>query len=78
MNTRPSMNETVIAFEAHLELAPRAAARVLGVGYSTYAHYRSGMRPLPRYHQYHMQDLLALTRNRLLERIMERTNGHPN
>lgn len=48
---------------------------VNGTGYSTYAQYRSGLRPLPRYHKNHVQALLLLQPDALAILIKEHTHG---
>lgn len=55
------MNPILLAFEAELALGPTFAARLLGVAYPTYAHYRSGKRELPLYHYRHVETFLALS-----------------
>lgn len=60
MRTDPA-NATIAAFEAHIELGPTFAARLLGVAYPTYAQYRSGRRSLPQYHVNHIHALLGLS-----------------
>lgn len=52
------MNQTLIEFEQRTGLGPTFAARLLGVAYPTYAHYRSGHRDLPTYHARHVAHLL--------------------
>lgn len=48
---------------------------VNGTGYSTYAQYRSGLRPLPRYHKNHVQALLLLQPDALAILIKEHAHG---
>lgn len=43
------VNQTLLDIEKQLALGPTFVARLLGVAYPTYAAYRSGARPLPRY-----------------------------
>ena len=52
------MNLLLLAFEEELALGPTFAARMLGVAYGTYAHYRSGMRELPNYQCLHIETLM--------------------
>lgn len=70
------MNATLTAFEAAAGLGPTRAARLLGVAYPTYAQYRSGRRALPRYHQRHVQALLALDKRALDALIEEHVRDH--
>jgi hypothetical protein len=69
----PEPNQSLIDFEEAVQLDAKRAALLLGIGRSTYSHYRSGLRPLPQYHHYHMQDLAALSAELLRKRIKERT-----
>ena len=52
------MNNTLTDFERRTGLEPASAARLLGIGYSTYAAYRAGTRVLPRYHHNHVRSIL--------------------
>lgn len=54
------MTDELLKLERELYLKPRAAARVLGIAYSTYMGYREGVRPLPQYVRYHAQAIMAL------------------
>lgn len=64
------MNETLIRFEQHTRLGPVATARLLGYSYSTYAQYRSGLRPLQRYAARHVEAVMLLPR-RTLDRLIK-------
>lgn len=66
------MNQLLLAFEAHLGLGPVAASRVLRCAYSTYAQYRSGLRPLPTYHEGHIDALMRHTERELHAIVQER------
>jgi hypothetical protein len=46
--------------ENHLLRGPTECAAVLGIGYSTYAGYKSGTRPIPKSVALHVEVLLAL------------------
>lgn len=70
------MNKTLTDFEDQTGLEPGGAARVLGVAYVTYSQYRSGMRPMKTYHEYHVQAILLLSERVRAQLIKERTNGH--
>lgn len=65
----------LIDFEARVGLRGPSAAKLIGTGYSTYAQYRSGLRPLPRYHKNHVQALLLLQPDTLAVLIKEHANG---
>lgn len=65
------MNPTILGFEKATALGPTYAARLLGVAYPTYAQYRSGRRPLQRYHERHIEALLLLPRGSLDRLIKE-------
>lgn len=66
------------SLECHAALGPTYAARLLGVAYPTYAQYRSGRRALPLYHHRHIETLIALDHEMLLEFIKEYANGNRN
>jgi len=68
-------SKVLIEFEAMLGLGSTFACRILGVSYPAYAKYRSGARPLPKYHQNHVTDIGRLSRRALTELIDERING---
>lgn len=70
------MNPILLQFEAHVRLGPTYAARLLGIAYPTYAQYRSGRRPLPHYHQNHIQALRLLPEAALRALIEEHANGY--
>lgn len=55
-----SPNPKLTQFEAHCDLGPTRAAKLLGVAYPTYAQMRSNSRPLQIYHQNHIQALMLL------------------
>lgn len=65
------MNHILIDFEQSVGLGPTSACCLLGVAYVTYAHYRSGHRPLPRYHAVHIATIKLLNRVQLQRRIEE-------
>lgn len=67
-----SLNPDLIRLEARTGLGPTKAAKLLGVHYTAYAGYRSGRRPWPIYHQYHVKDLINLDDVRLRKTIQER------
>jgi len=68
-------NATLVDFEAHVGLKSTYACRLIGMAYPTYAAYRSCARPLPRYHQNHVQDIKRLSRRELGKLINERIYG---
>lgn len=69
------MNETLLHLEKTTGLGPTFVARLLGVAYPTYAQYRSGLRPLQKYHARHIEALLMLP-NRSVRQLIERhVNG---
>lgn len=59
------MNDLLTKLESHIALGPVSAAKLLGYSYSTYAQYRSGLRPLPRYARHHVSAVMRLTRKQL-------------
>lgn len=65
-------NKTLVQFERHLGLGSTKACKVLGIAYATYAAYRSNSRPLQRYHQHHVADLMRLPLRTLRQIIKER------
>jgi hypothetical protein len=65
------MNETLVRFEQHIKLGPVATARLLGYSYSTYAQYRSGLRPLQLYAARHVEAVMRLPRKTLDSMIKE-------
>ena len=69
------MNDTLLQFEKLTALGPTYAARLLGVAYPTYAQYRSGLRPLQRYHANHIQALSLLPKATLAMLIQEHAYG---
>lgn len=69
------MNDTLIQFEKATGLGATFAARLLGVAYPTYAQYRSGRRPLQKYHARHIEALLLLPPKTLAKLIEEHANG---
>ena len=69
------VNELIIAFEEHVGLATPGAARLLGIGRSTYTHYRSGERDLPEYHRKHIDVLMRVSERLLRELIKESIDG---
>lgn len=69
------VNAVLVEFETLLDLGSTAACKVLGVAYPTYAKYRAGTRPLPRYHRNHIEDIGRLSRRALLQLINERAYG---
>lgn len=69
------MNSVLIEFEERIGKTPPEACKVLGVAYSTYAQYRSGLRDLPEYHLNHIDTLRYLRPGALKFIVRERTNG---
>ena len=69
------MNKCIIEFEESVGLDTPGAARLLGIGRSTYTHYRSAMRPLPDYHRKHMEVLMRVSQKLLRELIEESIDG---
>lgn len=58
-------------FETLIRQGPANAARALGVGYSTYAAYRSMTRELPVYHARHIHALQLLPASALKSYLRE-------
>lgn len=71
MRSKP--HPVLLQFEQSLGLGPTKAAMVLGIGLSTYAHYRSGFRELPEYHKLHIETLGLLPRKDLDRVIRNRS-----
>lgn len=69
------MNPILLNFETRIGLGATFAARLLGTAYPTYAQYKSGDRPLPRYHRNHVQALLLLAPDVLQQLIEEHCYG---
>jgi len=70
------MNPTLVSLELRAQIGPSDAARLLGVGRSTYAHYRSGLRDLPIYHIRHVEVLLLLPPATLADLTARHCDGH--
>ena len=70
------MNDTLINFETRTGLVPADAARLLGIGYSTYAAYRAGTRVLPRYHYCHVRAILDRSEAHLKRYTKEHAHEH--
>lgn len=68
-------NKTLLEFEAYTALGSTSACRLIGMAYPTYAAYRSGLRPLPRYHRNHIEDIRRLSKRALTDLIEERLYG---
>lgn len=68
------LNPVLLDFEQRTGLGPTFAARLIGTAYPTYAQYKSGARPLPRYHRNHVQALLLLSPVVLEQLIQEHVN----
>lgn len=58
-------NQTLIEFEEKTGLGPTYVARLIGTAYPTYAKYRACDRPLPLYHERHIEALLAMSKTNL-------------
>ena len=69
------MNQVLVAFEESVGLPPKQACLLLGIAYVTYAHYRSGLRPLPPYHVRHIATIGLLNQRQLKTLIEDVTNG---
>lgn len=69
------MNKTLLRLEQRIELGATFAARLLGVAYPTYAQYRSGRRELQRYHERHIEALMALPDSALTRMIEKYAHG---
>ena len=66
--------DDLLQLERALYLKPRPLSRVLGIAYSTYMGYREGVRPIPRYVEFHAKALLALpddTREKIVGERLE-------
>lgn len=74
MNT--VVNDALISFEEFIGLPAKQACLVLGVAYVTYAHYRSGSRGLPGYHERHIANLRKMNARQLQEIIKEVCHGN--
>ncbi len=70
------MNATLRDFETRTALEPAGAARLLGIGYSTYAAYRAGTRVLPKYHSNHVRAILDRSEAHLKRYTKEHAHGH--
>lgn len=66
--------EPILHFE-RLPIPPGSAHLLLGIGRSTYAHYRSGLRELPGYHVRHMRTIAMLDARTLNKLIKEVCHG---
>lgn len=66
----------LIQFENFLGVGSTEAARVLGIGYSTYAAYRSQSRELPLYHAKHVHALLLHNKTNLAILTDKEPNGY--
>lgn len=64
-------NQILVNFERHTSLGPTFAARLLGMPYISYAQCRSGSRVLKLHHEFHIQVLLLLDEEILMQRINE-------
>lgn len=62
-------NQTLVQFEAETGLGPTFVARLIGTAYPTYAKYRAEHRPLPLYHERHIEALRCLSTPNLLKLI---------
>jgi hypothetical protein len=65
------MNPVLIDFEAQTGLGPTYVAKLIGTAYPTYAKYRAGDRPLPLYHERHIEALLLMSQ-RSLQQLIDR------
>lgn len=68
-------NQTLVNFERRVRLGPTFAARLLGMPYISYAQCRNGTRVLKQHHEYHIEVLLLLTEETLMQRIKEVCHG---
>lgn len=77
MNTSRSwrLNEILIELERRTALGPTYVARMMGIAYPTYAHYRSGLREFPGYHARHVELIFSLTDPQLKNWIKEHAYG---
>jgi hypothetical protein len=69
------VNPVLVQFEKHTGLGATRAAKLLGVGYSTYAQIRNGRRRLQRYTRNHIQALTTLSSDALDRLIKEHVYG---
>lgn len=65
------INSTLFNFERRTSLGPTFAARLLGMPYISYAQCRNGTRILKPHHIYHVEVLLLLDKETLMNRIRE-------
>nr|DAL65669.1 MAG TPA_asm: Protein of unknown function (DUF739) [Caudoviricetes sp.] len=61
--------------EARTGLGPTRIARLLGVAYITYAHWRSGTNTMKLNHQRHVEALMRLPDDTLNDLIREHVDG---
>lgn len=59
------LHPVLIDFETQTGLGPTYVARLIGTAYPTYAKYRCCERPLPLYHERHLEALLTMSRKNL-------------
>lgn len=67
-----AMQNILHRLEAHLMRGAKETALVLGVAYSTYAAFKAGTRPVPRYVAGHAEVLIVLPLDRLHEIVRSR------
>lgn len=68
-------NEHIRQLEDRTGLGPTRVARLLGVAYITYAHWRSGSRPMQPYHARHIEAVLLLGDEALDQLIRKHVDG---
>jgi hypothetical protein len=75
MHIGAQVDRNLITFEKHAGIGPVAASRLIGCAYATYAQYRSGLRPVPKYHKQHVEQLMRVDARLLAEFILEYCHG---
>jgi len=68
-------NEHIRQLENRTGLGPTQVARLLGVAYITFAHWRSGLRQMQPYHERHVEALLLLDEGPLEELVRKHVHG---
>lgn len=73
------MKTIISSFELHTGLEPKEGHKLLGLGYSTYAQYRSGIRPIPDYIERAIEFCMLLENGELNAQIRKHVfNGKTN
>ena len=65
------LHPILLDFETRTGLGPTYVAKLIGTAYPTYAKYRACDRPLPLYHERHIEALLSMWQ-RSLQQLIDR------